>query len=144
MRLYPPAWIIGRRASADLQLDGWTVPAGTLVSTSPWVLHHDDRWWGDAAAFRPERWLTREGTFDEQAPGQPKGAYLPFSAGRRVCIGESFAWTEGVLVLAALAREWAPELLPETSAEVSPAITLRPTDRTPMVLCRRADVLSNG
>jgi cytochrome P450 len=137
MRLFPPAWIIGRRASADLVVDGWTVPAGTLVTTSPWVLHRDDRWWGDGQAFRPERWLTAEGTFAETAPGQPRGAYFPFGAGRRVCIGESFAWTEAVLVLATLARDWAPEALPELSAEVRPAITLRPADRTPMVLRRR-------
>jgi cytochrome P450 len=137
MRMFPPAWIIGRRAAADLVVDGWTVPAGTLITTSPWVLHHDDRWWGDGHVFRPERWLTAEGTFAETAPGQPRGAYFPFGAGRRVCIGESFAWTEAVLVLAALARDWAPGALPETSEDVRPAITLRPADRTPMVLRRR-------
>ena len=137
MRIFPPAWIIGRRAAADLVVDGWTVPAGTLITTSPWVLHRDDRWWGDGQAFRPERWLTADGTFDEAAPGQPRGAYFPFGAGRRVCIGESFAWTEAVLALATLARHWAPEMLPETSAEVRPAITLRPADRTPMILRRR-------
>jgi cytochrome P450 len=137
MRIYPPAWIIGRRAAADLVVDGWTVPAGTLITTAPWVLHRDDRWWGDGQAFRPERWLTAEGTFAETAPGQPRGAYFPFGAGRRVCIGESFAWTEAVLALATLARDWAPEALPETSAAVRPAITLRPADRTPMMLRRR-------
>ncbi|HEY0485198.1 MAG TPA: cytochrome P450 [Mycobacteriales bacterium] len=144
MRLHPPAWIIGRRTAEDVTLDGWTIPRGTLVTTSPWVLHRDDRWWGDAAAFRPERWLTPDGRFDEQAPGQPRGAYFPFGAGRRVCIGESFAWTEAALVLAVLARDWAPEPLPETSDAVYPAITLRPADGTPMVLRRRPDVLSGG
>ena len=144
MRVRPPAWIISRRAAADLDLDGWRVPAGTLVVTSPWVTHRDDRWWGDGQAFRPERWLTADGTFDEAAPGQPRGAYFPFGAGRRVCIGESFAWTEGVVVLATLARQWAPEVRPETSDRVHPAITLRPADHTPMVLRRRSDVLSAG
>jgi cytochrome P450 len=137
MRLHPPAWIIGRRAAEDVTLDGWTIPRGTLITTSPWVLHRDDRWWGDAAAFRPERWLTADGRFDEHAPGQPRGAYFPFGAGRRVCIGESFAWTELAIALATLARDWAPETLPETSGDVYPAITLRPADGTPMVLRRR-------
>jgi cytochrome P450 len=144
MRVHPPAWIIGRRAAEDVTLDGWTIPAGTLITTSPWVLHRDDRWWGDAAAFRPDRWLGPDGRFDEHAPGQPRGAYFPFGAGRRVCIGESFAWTEAALVLAVLARDWAPEALPHTSDAVHPAITLRPADGTPMVLRRRPDVLSNG
>jgi cytochrome P450 len=144
MRLHPPAWIIGRRAAQDVTLDGWTIPRGTLITTSPWVLHRDDRWWGDAAVFRPERWLRPDGRFDSCAPGQPRGAYFPFGAGRRVCIGESFAWTEAALVLAVLARDWAPEALPETSDAVHPAITLRPADGTPMVLRRRPDVLSNG
>jgi cytochrome P450 len=144
MRLHPPAWIIGRRAAEDVVLDGWTIPRGTLITTSPWVLHRDDRWWGDAATFRPERWLTPDGRFDEHAPGQPRGAYFPFGAGRRVCIGESFAWAELGIVLAVLARDWAPEALPETSDALHPAITLRPADGTPMVLRRRPDVLSNG
>jgi cytochrome P450 len=144
MRHFPPAWIIGRRVVADVELDGWQIPAGTLVTTSPWVLHRDDRWWGDASAFRPERWLDADRAFDEAAPGQPRGAYFPFGAGRRVCIGESFAWTEAVLALATLARSWAPELLPGTTDAVHPAITLRPADRTPMVLRRRPDVLSTG
>jgi cytochrome P450 len=144
MRVFPPAWIIGRRAVADVELDGWRIPAGTLITTSPWVLHRDDRWWGDAGTYRPERWLRPDGAFDESAPGQPRGAYFPFGAGRRVCIGESFAWTEAVLALATLARDWAPRLCPETSDAVHPAITLRPADRAPMVLRRRPDVLSNG
>jgi cytochrome P450 len=144
MRVFPPAWIIGRRAVADVELDGWQIPAGTLITTSPWVLHRDDRWWGDAGTYRPERWLRPDGAFDESAPGQPRGAYFPFGAGRRVCIGESFAWTEAVLALATLARDWAPAPCPETSDAVHPAITLRPADRTPMVLRRRPDVLSTG
>ena len=144
LRVFPPAWIIGRRAVADVELGGWQIPAGTLITTSPWVLHRDDRWWGDAGTYRPERWLRPDGVFDESAPGQPRGAYFPFGAGRRVCIGESFAWTEAVLALATLARDWAPELCPETSDAVHPAITLRPADRTPMVLRRRPDVLSTG
>src|SRR5215207_1314585 len=117
MRLYPPAWTLGRRNTEPLTIDEYTVPKGSLLATSQWVVHRDPRWWGDATQFRPERWINAEGQFDETAPGAPRGAYFPFGAGRRVCIGESFAWTEGVLVLATLAQGWAATSLPETTME---------------------------
>jgi cytochrome P450 len=137
MRLYPPAWVIGRRMIADVTLAGWSIPAGSLVLASQWVTHRDQRWWPDARAFTPERWLTADGRFDEAAPGQPRGAYFPFGMGRRVCIGESFAWTEAVLVLAALARDWGPSLVPGHTIALRPAVTLRPMHGMRMVLHRR-------
>jgi cytochrome P450 len=136
MRLYPPAWVIGRRMLADAQLGGWTVPARSIVMASQWITHRDPRWWPDPLAYRPERWISG-GTFDEAAPGQPRGAYFPFGMGRRVCVGEHFAWTEAVLVLAALARDWAPALLPGHPVDVLPVITLRPRHGLPMTLHRR-------
>ena len=137
MRLYPPAWVIGRRMTADVMLAGWSIPAGSLVLASQWVVHRDARWWPDAHAFTPERWLTADGRYDEAAPGQPRGAYFPFGMGRRVCIGESFAWTEAVLALAALARDWAPTLVPGHPIALRPAVTLRPMHGLRMVLHRR-------
>ena len=137
MRLYPPAWVIGRRMTADVTLAGWSIPAGSLVLASQWVVHRDARWWPDAHAFTPERWLTADGRYDEAAPGQPRGAYFPFGMGRRVCIGESFAWTEAVLALAALARDWAPTLVPGHPIALRPAVTLRPMHGLRMVLHRR-------
>jgi cytochrome P450 len=134
MRLYPPAWIVGRRVTEPVDLDGYTVPAGSLVATSQWVLHRDPRWWAEAATFRPDRWITTDGRFDDTAPGAPRGAYFPFGAGRRVCVGESFAWTEAVLVLATLAQVWAPVTLPETRMATRPAITLRPAAGAPLQL----------
>ncbi|HZB49868.1 MAG TPA: cytochrome P450 [Mycobacteriales bacterium] len=136
MRLYPPAWVVGRRMLADARLGGWTVPARSIVMASQWVTHRDPRWWPDATAYRPERWIA-DGAFDEAAPGQPRGAYFPFGMGRRVCVGESFAWTEAVLVLAALARDWAPALLPGARVDVLPAVTLRPRYGLPATLHRR-------
>jgi cytochrome P450 len=134
MRLYPPAWVSGRRTTGPVQLDEYTVPAGSLLVTSQWVMHRDERWWGeDAARFRPQRWLTEDGRFDLAAPGAPRGAYFPFGAGRRVCIGESFAWAEGVLLLAALARRWTVEPT-ERGKDVyptQPSITLRPAGPVP-------------
>lgn len=138
LRLYPPAWTIGRRLTDDVEVDGWTLPSGSLVLASQWVLHRDPRWWGDGAVFRPERWLDVESCFDETAPGQPKGAWFPFGLGSRVCIGESFAWTEAILVLATLARDWAPVVLAASTPAVRPAVTLRPRDGIQAVLRHRS------
>jgi cytochrome P450 len=137
MRLYPPAWVVGRRMLADVTLEGWTVPARSICVACQWVTHRDPRWWTEPLDYRPERWLTSTGRYDEAAPGQPRGAYFPFGMGRRVCIGESFAWTEAVLVLAALARDWAPALVPGHPVDVRPAITLRPAHGLRMTLHRR-------
>jgi cytochrome P450 len=126
LRLYPPAWSLGRRLVADVQVDGWTMPAGSLVVASQWVLHRDPRFWPDAHRFVPERWLTPSGRFDEAAPGQPRGAWFPFGLGQRVCVGESFAWLEGVLVLAATAARWQVDVDPGWEPDVQPAVTLRP------------------
>jgi cytochrome P450 len=136
MRLYPPAWTVGRRMTEDVSLAGWSVPAGSLVLASQWVTQRDLRWWPDARAFRAERWIGPEG-YDESAPGQPRGAYFPFGMGRRVCIGESFAWTEAVLALAALARDWRPALVPGHPVALRPAVTLRPMYGLRMVLHHR-------
>jgi cytochrome P450 len=137
MRLYPPSWILGRRTLVDLELDGWTVPAGSLCVASQWVMHRDRRFWDSPLEFRPSRWITREGCWDEGAPGQPRAAYLPFGIGSRICVGLAFAWTEGVVVLAWLASRWAPRTLPDQVVAVRPAVTLRPKDGIQMILTRR-------
>jgi cytochrome P450 len=127
MRLRPPAWMLEREVREPISIGGWVAPVGTTVLMSPWILHHDPRSWGaDAADFRPDRWLNDAAEFDATAPGQPKGAYLPFGAGSRICIGESFAWTEAVLVLATLASRWAPVTEPDQSVGMWAAVTLRP------------------
>jgi cytochrome P450 len=137
MRLYPPAWSLGRRLLADMQVDGWTMPSGSLVVASQWVLHRDPRFWPDAHRFVPERWLAPGGHFDEAAPGQPRGAWFPFGLGQRVCIGESFAWLEGVLVLAAVSSRWRVEVDPEFEPKVQPAVTLRPRGPVRATVSRR-------
>jgi cytochrome P450 len=137
MRLYPPAWVIGRRLLAGARIAGWSVPARSICVASPWVTHRDPRWWTDPAEHRPERWINPDGRYDDAAPGQPRGAYFPFGGGRRICIGESFAWTEAVLVLATLARRWAPALVPGHPIDIRPAITLRPAYGMRMVVHAR-------
>ena len=94
---------------------------------SQYVIHRDERFWPDAEAFRPERWL-------EEAPGRPKFAYFPFGGGGRVCIGESFAWAEGVLMLAVMAQRWRLEPVAGHPVELNPTVTLRPKHGLRMIV----------
>ena len=96
MRLYPPAYAVGRICIEPTTLGGVEVLAEWGVITSPYIAHHDARWWPEPERFRPERWL------EPPPPDRPKFAYFPFGGGSRVCIGEQFAWTEATLVLATL------------------------------------------
>jgi cytochrome P450 len=131
MRLYPPGWLLGRQAARDVVIGGETLESGTTLLFSPYTLHRDPRWWDEPEAFRPERFAP------EAKRARPKFVYFPFSAGQRGCIGEPFAWAEGVLVLATLAQRWrfAPEG-PEPG--LTPSITLRPAGPVHLRLERRA------
>jgi len=126
MRLFPPAWILGRRAIVDHELGGYRIPAGSIVLLSQWITHRDARYFPDPLRFDPQRF-----TAEAQA-ARPKFSYFPFGGGPRVCIGEGFAWMEGVLVLATIARRW--RFLPVDGIPVTPAamITLRPKSGLPM------------
>jgi cytochrome P450 len=127
LRLRPPAWMLEREVREPIDIGGYRAERGTTVLMSPWLLHRDPRSWGaDAEVYRPDRWINATGDFDHTAPGQPRGAYLPFGAGSRICIGESFAWTEAALVLATLARRWAPVTEPGQKIGMWAAVTLRP------------------
>jgi cytochrome P450 len=129
MRLFPPVWVVGRRALEDVTIGDYMVPRRTIVITSQYIIHRDERWWPNALEFQPERWL------DEQAQAaRPKFAYFPFGGGGRVCIGEGFAWTEGVLLLAVTARRWRFEAVPGQSAEINPTVTLRPKHGLKMIV----------
>lgn len=119
LRLYPPAWGIGRRALEDYRVGEFLIPAKSVVLMSPYVVHRDPRWFRDPAEFRPERWL-------EEDPVRPKFAYFPFGGGARVCIGERFAWMEGTLLLAVLGQRWRLRLEPGHRVETHARITLRP------------------
>lgn len=137
LRLYPPAWILEREVTEELELDGYVLPVGSVLLTSQYVLQRDPRYWERPDVFDPSRWITQEGLFDEEAPGQPRGTWFPFGAGTRQCIGESFAWTETTLVLALLARRWRP--LARTTPRLHAAVTLRPHGGMRMELRRVPD-----
>ena len=131
MRLYPPAWGLGRKAIRDEEIGGYRVPAGAYVVMSAYVTQHDERFFTDPWRFDPDR-------FTEQAKAaRPKFAYFPFGGGARQCIGEPFAWMEGVLILATLAQQWRLRLVPGHRVETQALITLRPRYGMRMVPERR-------
>ena len=121
MRLYPPAWTVGREPLEDYEAGGYRIRAGSIVLMSPWIIHRDPRWWADAESFRPERWLAPD--FEASLP---RFAYFPFGGGVRKCIGEGFAWMEGVLTLATIASRWRLRPVPGARVVAEPRITLRP------------------
>ena len=120
MRLYPPAWIVGRRALGPFDANGYTIPPRSIVLLCQYVIHHDRRWFPDPERFDPGRFMP-----DQQAD-RPKFAYFPFGGGPRVCIGEQFAWMEGVILLATIAQRWRLRLVAGHPVALQPIITLRP------------------
>jgi cytochrome P450 len=133
MRLYPPAWIMGRRALKDYQLGQYTVPAGSIVMISQYVMHHDARYFPDPFRFDPDRWTP------EARASRPQFSYFPFGGGPRRCIGEGFAWMEAIMVLATLAQSWNLRRVPDHPIALQPLITLRPKHGMRMILGARND-----
>jgi cytochrome P450 len=131
MRLYPPVYGFGREARADCTVGGHRLPAGTTVLMSQWVLHRDPRFFDAPDQFRPGRWA------GGLAGRLPRCAYIPFSAGPRVCIGNTFALMEATLILAALAPAFRFALVPGQVVKPWPSVTLRPADGINVVLHRR-------
>ena len=120
MRLYPPAWIVGRRLLTDYQMGAYLLPARSILLPCQAVTHRDPRFWPDAERFDPDRWTP------EAEAARPKFAFFPFGGGPRVCIGEQFAWMEGVLLLATLGQQWRLRLAPDQVVATQPIVTLRP------------------
>lgn len=132
MRLYPPAWAIGRLAIEEHKFGGYDIPKGALILISPYVTQRDARFWENANDFVPERWFER----GIKEAGQTF-TYFPFSRGVRSCIGESFAWMEGILLIATLSQKWKLELSPEQEIGLNPVMTLRPKFGMKMKLDKR-------
>lgn len=119
LRLYPPAWAIGRKSKEEFELGGAKIAGQSICILSPYVVHRDPRWFPDPERFDPERWTP------EARDARPKFSYFPFGGGARACIGERFAWMEGMLILATLAQRWKFRLVPGQSVEPLALITLR-------------------
>jgi len=128
LRLRPPAWTLGRQALHECEISGQVIPTGATVLVSPWVTHHDPRFYETPHEFHPERW--------EDNTSLPRYAFFPFGGGERVCIGEHFALTEASVVLALTVRRW--QVLPiQEPAHPQPSITLRPRKNVQVLLEKR-------
>ena len=131
MRLCPPVWAIDRRAIHDTTLRGISIPKWSRVVMGQYIVHHDPRFYPEPEKFDPERW-----TPEAQAT-RPKFAYFPFGGGPRLCIGEAFAWTESILLLATLSQHWEARLAVGARVKFQPAVTLRPRYGIKMTLHKR-------
>lgn len=131
MRLYPPAWIIERDAVAADEIAGYPVPRGSTVIIPPYLVHRNPRVWPRPEAFEPERFLP------ENAAGRHRHAFMPFGAGRRICVGAGFATMEGTIAAAMIAQRFTLDLVPGAKVVPEPTATLRPRDELPMTLHRR-------
>ncbi len=131
MRLYPPAWVVGRLAIKDYAVGDYVAEPGTLILISQYVMHRDSRFFPEPLRFDPERFAP------EAKEARPAYAYFPFGGGARRCIGEGFAWMEGTLLIAAIARRWRMRLVPGHAVVAHPRITLRPKHGILMTLEER-------
>jgi cytochrome P450 len=131
MRLYPPGWAIGRKSISECTIGGYAIPAGSLVLINVYGLHRDGRFFPEPERFDPERWTP------EAKEARHSYSYVPFGGGVRRCIGENFAWMEGALVLATLARNWRFRPDPGQQIGINPLMTLRPKYGMRMSLHRR-------
>jgi cytochrome P450 len=120
MRLYPPAWAMGREALHDCEIGGHFIAAGTTVFMSPWVLHRDQRYFDNPNEFRPERWC------GDLARQLPRFVYFPFGGGPRICIGNRFAMMEAVLILVTMVQRFRLKWQRDRPVVPFPSITLRP------------------
>ena len=131
MRLYPPAWIVGRRAIDEYQLGGHVAPPRAIVVMSPYVMQRDPRFYAEPDRFDPDRWTP------EFRAALPKFAYFPFGGGPRQCIGESFAWMELILLVATISQQYRLRLVPGHPVVPQPLITLRAKHGMRMTVERR-------
>lgn len=131
LRLYPPAWGLGRTAVKDCEIGGYHIPAGANVVMSQWIMHRDPRFYARAEEFDPDRWST------DNAQLLPKFAYFPFGGGSRLCIGASFAVMEATLLLATILQKFRLSLVPNYPVIPTPSITLRPKKGIRMMIQAR-------
>jgi cytochrome P450 len=135
LRLYPPAWTLGRIAARDTTLGAWTIPRGSVIIASQLITQRDPQWFPDPLAFRPER--------RNEEPIAAKFATFPFGGGNRRCIGDTFAIMEAVLVLATLARRFTFEPADASEVEMFPLVTLRPKSAVRLRLSPHAPALAD-
>jgi cytochrome P450 len=131
MRLYPPVWTMGRYVENDYSVGEYTIPSGSSILMSQYVMHHDPRYYKKPEEFNPDRWT------EEFKTRLPRFSYFPFGGGIRGCIGEPFAWMESILIIATISQKWMMRLIPGHRIKLDPAITLRSKYGMKMKLTKR-------
>jgi len=127
LRLYPPAWLITRKASSDDIVMGYRIPAGTLVILSPYAIHRHAAFWQDPEKYDPSRFAP------EGEKSRPRYAYIPFGGGPRLCIGSGFAQVEAVLIMTMVLQRFELALAPGYTPVMDALVTLRPHGGLPMI-----------
>ena len=120
LRLYPPVWGILRHLKQDDEINGNSIPKGSLVTTPAFMIHRHPDFWENPDKFNPDNFLP------EKTNQRPKFAYFPFGGGKRICIGQNFALMEATIIIALISQRFKLELLPNQNIEIDPTFTLRP------------------
>lgn len=120
MRVYPPVWTLGRFVENPYSLGEYIIPKGSTILMSQYVMHHNSKYYDEPQIYNPDRWT------EEFKRSLPRFAYFPFGGGIRGCIGESFAWQEGILLLSTVMKYWKMQLVPNQKIKLDPGITLNP------------------
>ena len=131
MRLYPPAWILGRELICDCNISGYDFSRGTVIYFSQWAVHRSARFYNNPEQFNPDRWM------DNLEQRLPRCAYFPFGAGARICIGKAFSMMETTLILARIVQKFRLALVSESAIELLPSFTLRPKHGVKMAIANR-------
>jgi cytochrome P450 len=133
MRLYPPGYVLPRRAAEPCSVGPYTVPPGAILLTNIYRVHRDPRFYDDPERFNPNRWT------QEMKQRLPRFAFCPFGGGPHACLGDYFAWADAMLLMAVLGLRWKASLIPGSPVAPRPLVNLRPRYGIPMKLTRRKD-----
>ena len=128
MRIYPPVWSMGRIVEEDYSLGGYTIPKGSSLIFSQYVMHHNSKYYDEPESFDPDRWT------EEFKMHLPRFSYFPFGGGIRGCIGEPFAWQEGILLMSTISNYWSMRLAQGERVKLESGITLNPKNGIKMKL----------
>jgi cytochrome P450 len=131
MRLFPPVWSIGRMVEEEYKMGEYTIPKDSAIFMSQYVMHRNPQYYENPEEFIPERWT------DDFKRHLPRFSYFPFGGGLRGCIGEPFAWQEGILLIATISSTWKMSLKPDQKIKMNPGITLNPKKGIKMILHAR-------